>query len=288
MSSLLLTNQVLTILSYILSIFGNFRYLIFGKKGPLDDEDPFHLGITPFTANIFFIFIFWLCLYGVQLAYIIQLFYPDSRGTTSLTKITSTSTRLSVSQVVGWHFTSFNILTFLWAFLFSKNHYILSELIVVINFFNILALFAVHKTYKIQRSDYFFLIHLPTSSIPLAWLFYLLFWNGAVMFHFHENLAARILANIFIWNFLFVPVFVLVTIKDWSFGLANSYLMFALGFGQLGIKVFALQWIFAFIISAVLFFFSVVVATGSTLANIGDGDEHVPGTNTENAPLLPS
>ena len=108
------------------------------------------------------------------------------------------------------------------------------------------------------------------------------------MVHAHENLAARILANIFIWSFLFVPVVVLIYIKDWSFGLANSYLMFALGFGQLGIKVFALQWIFAFIISGILFFFSIVIATGSTLANIVEEPEQVPGVNNENAPLLPS
>ena len=40
--------------------------------------------------------------------------------------------------------------------------------------------------------------------MPLSWVMFALFWNGAVMFHIHK-LFGRILANVFIWDFLLVP-----------------------------------------------------------------------------------
>ena len=42
-------------------------------------------------------------------------------------------------------------------------------------------------------------------------------------------------------SFLFQGV--LLLFNDWAIGFTNAYLMFALAFGQLSTKVFALQWI---------------------------------------------
>ena len=51
-------------------------------------------------------------------------------------------------------------------------------------------------------------------------------------------------------SFLFRGV--LLLFNDWAIGFTNAYLMFALAFGQLSTKVFALQWIFAFVIAGIL------------------------------------
>lgn len=77
--------------------------------------------------------------------------------------------------------------------------------------------------------------------------------------------------------FLFVPGFFLVVFNDWGVGLSSSALVFSLGMGQLFTKLFALQWIFAFVISGLLLVLSVIVAlTGSLSKN----------ASSEGAPLL--
>ncbi|KAG7854323.1 hypothetical protein KL939_005071 [Ogataea angusta] len=107
---------------------------------------------------------------------------------------------------------------------------------------------------------------------------YAIFWNGACLFHSHnKSLMARILANVLVWEFLVVPLAILVFYQDWSIGLSTSLLMLGLGFGQLFTKVVALQWLFAFIIAAVNFVVSVVIMFGSGLRTVN---------REEQAPLL--
>lgn len=150
----------------------------------------------------------------------------------------------------------------------------------MLNFVNIVALYFEHKTYAIKPLSTWFLIHWPTAAFPMVWLLYAIFWNGAVLFHVHK-LAGRILANILIWVFLLIPTFFLVTFNDYATGIGASILMFGLGLGQLFTKLFALQWIFAFVISGVLLVLSILAAaTGTVIVQTETT------TASEGAPLL--
>lgn len=88
-----------------------------------------------------------------------------------------------------------------------------------------------------------------------------IFWNGAVLFHVHK-LLGRIVANVLVWLLFFIPAAFVVVFNDWGIGITSSVLTFGLGLGQLFTKAFALQWIFGFIISGLLFVLTVVVASG--------------------------
>lgn len=247
------TYKAVTIITLFLSIYGSLKY-----TGVPEGD----LAYTPFSGSKFLLFIYWGVLYLWQIIYTAQIFFPDEY-------------RLSVISLVGWHFPIFNVLVYIWSELFTSGHYILSEIILVINFFNLLSLYFVHKTFTVRPLLNWFLIHVPLTAMPLSWVMYAIFWNGAVMLHIHK-LFGRILANVFIWDFLLVPGVFLLLFNDWAIGFSNAYLMFALAFGQLATKVFALQWIFAFIIAGILTVWSFVsFAVGGLREEIG-----------ENAPLL--
>jgi hypothetical protein len=160
---------------------------------------------------------------------------------------------------------------------FAHGHYILSELVLIANFVNIWGLYTSQKPWKIRNLSQIFLIHMPVAALPFSWLFFAIFWNGAVIVG-SQSLAARIVANVFIWNFLLVPTFFLAIYRDWSIGLSSSALMLGLGLGQLFTKVFALQWIFAFAISGFLFLASIAVLSANLTSDNG--------SSTENAPLI--
>lgn len=98
-----------------------------------------------------------------------------------------------------------------------------------------------------------------------------------MLFHVHK-FVGRVIANITIWMFLFVPGFFLAVFNDWAVGLSSSALMFSLGVGQVITKAFALQWIFAFVIASVLLVLSLIVAVTGSLTK--------KSTDTESAPLL--
>lgn len=258
-------NFVITLATLVLSFFGSFRYLIFSGKN-LNQDDPFNVGLTPFTGNLFIIFLYWIVLYSLQTVYVFQYLYPDTA-----------EARSKISAVVTPHFAAFNVLTFLWSWLFARSHYFLSELVVIVNFLNVLSLIFVHKTYAVKHLSTYFTVHIPTVSLPFSWLLYLLFWNGAALFRASSGFFARILANIFIWNFLAVPLLFLVFYNDYAIGFSSSVLLFGLGLGQLFTKAFALQWIFAFTISGLLFFFSIITALGLNKSKQ---------TDEETAPLI--
>lgn len=138
-----------------------------------------------------------------------------------------------------------------------------------------MGLYFSHKTFTLRPVGNWLLIHAPLVALPFSWLLYVLFWNGAVWLHIHKTWG-RIVANVFIWDFLLVPGLFLLIFNDWAIGFSSSYLMFALAFGQLATKVFALQWIFAFVIAGIL----VVWSAGSMI--IGG----VRQASGESAPLL--
>ncbi|CDR37610.1 CYFA0S01e13256g1_1 [Cyberlindnera fabianii] len=282
--------KYLSVITLVLSLYGNIRYMA-GRAGH-DIGDPekdpyFRVGFTPFTANILVVLIFWGFLHLLQISFVTQYFFAEETSqhtetssnpvNAALGGVTS-SAHAKVAEKVGVHFNLFNFLHFLWLLLFVSGHYILAELVIIVNLFNIVGLYTSHKTYKDGSIASNLLIHIPVAAFPFSWLMYALFWNGAVVFN-SQSLVARIIANIFIWDFLFVPIFFLAIYRDWAFGFGSAVLLLGLGLGQLFTKVFALQWIFAFVISGVLFLSSVAVLSVS-IRNTGTS------TDSENAPLI--
>lgn len=251
----LLSHKIATIVSWLLAVYASFRYFV--GINPFDDRNPYYVSETPFSSNIVVTMTYWGLLFILQVLFVTQIFVPTVDNASGLTD------RLEVTKLIAWHFSAFNLGVFIWTLLFVHNHYFWSEVVLVFNFVNILLLYFEHKTYSIRPLSSWVMIHLPTAAFPFSWLFYALFWNGAVLLHIHK-LVGRIFSNILIWMFLFVPGFFLVAFNDYAIGISSSILMFGLGLGQLFTKVFALQWIFAFVISGLLFIMSIVGAiTGS-------------------------
>ncbi|EGW32436.1 uncharacterized protein SPAPADRAFT_61504 [Spathaspora passalidarum NRRL Y-27907] len=249
------TYQGVTIVTLLFSIYGNLDYYYHSK----------HIA-TPFTASFWMLFAFWVVLYLKQILFTLFTFVQDDD-------------RLRTILDLGWHFPVFNVLIYFWAELFIHKHYFWSEVVLIINLFNVSYLYTKHKSYSIKPITRFGLIHVSVAAMPFSWLLYAVFWNGALMFHVREKLWTRILANIFIWNFLGIGSLLVYAFDDCAVGFSLSYLMFALMVGQLTIKVFALQWIFALAIAVVLF----LVSSGA-LVNRLRGESGQP---SEAAPLLP-
>lgn len=264
-----LTHKVVSVTSLILAIVFN-AYFVLGSHPTLDNRHSFHVRNTAFTANGFFILVFWLILYVWQLAFTFTFYSPRSEIAEQ-------------SKDIGWHFTLFNILQVLWAWLFGTEHYIWSEIVIIINFINLLSLYVSHRPYALRPFSTWALVHIPTTAMPISWASYAIFWNGAVAFH-ATGLAARIVANILIWDLLLVPALFMVLFRDYAIGFATSYIMFGLGVGQLFTKVIALQWIFAFTIAGILFVGAVAVALTPRPATAVDVEE-APRSD-ERAPLL--
>ncbi|GMM33204.1 hypothetical protein DASC09_005290 [Saccharomycopsis crataegensis] len=246
------TTTALTTITLILSAYSTLRYLVFGKA--INENDPFDVGLTPFTGSIIIVFLYWMVMFLFQALFIIRYFVSEERE--------HEDPRQSKAFLASNHFMAFNTITFFWTILFGKGYYFFAELLAIANFLNITSLIIIHKTYITSQFSDYFLIHVSTAALPFSWLLYLIFWNGAAVFRSSTGLIARILANIFIWNFLFVPVLFIVFFGDWAIGLSSSLLMFGLGIGQIATKVFALQWIFAFIISGILALFSLIAFVG--------------------------
>jgi len=96
------------------------------------------------------------------------------------------------------------------------------------------------------------------------------------MVHCHNALVCRILANVAVWGIVPFAGTFLFGYGDWTVGLATSFLTAGLGVGQLFMKAFALQWIFAFTIMAIVF-----LSTLTVMTPLGSRD-----TTGERAPLL--
>jgi len=230
-----------------------------------------HYTHTAFTPNFIFVSIYWITLFILQIGYVWHLFSDNEayvKGAAS----------------IGSHFILFNALQFAWVMLWTRDWIVLSELILIINWFNLVGAYLRHSTTPRW-------VHLAAIALPLTWLEFAIFWNGAVMVNCH-SLACRIVANVAIWSFLCYALFFLLIFKDYTVGFATSFLMAGLGVGQFPIKVLALQWIFAFTIMAVVFILSVIIAIPGifgrdTGLEAGHGHSHtVGGTDRERAPLL--
>jgi len=215
--------------------------------------------VTPFTISPVFVAIYWVVLWVYQMVYVWHLFRSDEVVVNS-------------AAAVGGHFILYNLLHFTWVMLWTHGINFIAEIIVVINFLQLTALYFRHPAAPRM-------IHIAVSALPITFTYFLLFWNGAVMLHCH-SLACRIIANVAIWGIAAFAGFFLLAFKDYYVGFATAFLAAGLGVEQFYSKVIALQWPFAFAVMAITFFASLAVAA-PTITGRAAGD-----TTGERAPLL--
>jgi len=261
------TYRILTILSWLLVTIATIYYTI---HAPHDDVKKRrntiwgHNKPTPFALNVAITSIYWILLWILQVGYVWHLFSKNTEWVTA-------------AASVGSHFILNNLFQFAFVMLYVRGRFIIAEVILVLNFFNLSFLYFRHNTYPR-------FIHIPVVTGPLAWTFVALYWNGAIAAH-ATGLAARILANVAIWGILVYGLFFLVTYKDYTMGFALSILTASLGVRQFFIKIIAFQWIFAFVIMGVLFVATLAIALPSVFGGFRREGAVVP-TDQERAPLL--
>lgn len=217
---------------------------------------------TPFTPDHIFVAIYWVVLFCNQISFIVQLFRDEAAVTAAAS--------------VGSHFILFNLFQFCWIMFWTRTLFFWSELFAALNFLQLVLLYLRNPT--TPR-----LVHVPVAAMPLTWSFFLVLWNGSVMVGCH-SLACRILANIAIWGIAVFAGFFLVVFKDYHVGFATAFLAAGLGVGQFFGKIFALQWIFAFTIMAIVFLFSLAVAVPGIYGR--ETGVEARGGDRERAPLL--
>lgn len=231
------TDFIIAAISWVLCVVSNIRYE-FGRRSPWDHGHQDDVAFTPFTANLPLIAIYWLTTSLIQIAYLGRYFSVTPKNLT-------------------WHFIGSNCLLLFWSYLFARGHYFFSLIVVIANFINLAIAYIVTGSYRIRPLSAWFIVHGAIVALPLQWVFYLVFWNGAVLFH-AKHLLSRVVANILVWDFLLVPGLLVLLFGDYLSGLAAAWISLALAFGQLFTKVFALQWIFSFIVTGCLFVLAIV------------------------------
>jgi len=193
---------------------------------------------SPFGLNALITSIYWIVLLILQGVYIWHLWSANTEWVTSAAN-------------VGSHFIFNNLATFGFIMTWVRGYFWQGELILIANLINQTFLYFRHS--KTPR-----FIHIGAVSGPLSWAFVAIFWNGAAMVHAH-SLAARIVANVFIWSWLGFGLFYLVIFKDYTVGFEIATLALSLSLAQLATHVVALQWEFAIAIAAVLIILSLAV-----------------------------
>ncbi|KAK0712142.1 hypothetical protein B0T21DRAFT_415715 [Apiosordaria backusii] len=265
------TYKVLTLLTWLLSVVTTVYY---DTHAPTDGRYPggsiWHQNYhhySGFTQNAVITSIYFVVLFIFQLIYISHLFSSDP-------------TTVNAAASVGSHFILNNLLHFAWVMLFVRSHFVWSEIVLIINFFNLSSLYFRHAAYTK-------FIHAGAVSWPLAWTFVAIYWNGAIMVPHQNSLVARIFANVFIWSLLGYGLFFIVLYKDYTMGFALSVLSASLGVAQFFRQIIAFQWIFAFTIMSVLFVATVLIAVPAwTGREDFFGSRREPVGDAERAPLL--
>lgn len=264
-----ITYKILTTVTWLLSIVVSFYYTfhkphdgVWFRRRIWGQNDAYY---TAFRMNHIIASIYWLVLFILQGGYIAHLFSGNVE-------------RVNSACSVGSHFILNNLFHFAFVMLFVRSLFGWAELFIILNFINLTSGYFRHPGYAR-------FIHLPVVSGPLAWTFVAIYWNGAIMVPHPESLVARIFGNIFIWSILAYGLFFIIVYKDYTMGFNLSVLSAAIGVSQFFRQVIAFQWIFAFVIMAVLFIATVVVAVpaatgrGTKTVGVRDGD-------AERAPLL--
>lgn len=270
--------QFLNISTWLINVVTNVLYSTVLRPTIRHVSDK-HL--TPFTTNSLFTGIFWIFLWLLQLGFLTTHWSRDN------------GLRETNVGTVYSRFAIFNILQFGWALLWVHHHFALSEIVLILNFLNILQVYLRlgHKLGPLTRERFLRLVFIeaPVARLTLAVLFIDILHNGAVAFHVHGT-AGRLLANIFIWIILVVGGGVVVWFRDWVFGLAIAYHTLSLAIEQLAIKVIALQWIFAFVISGTVALLSILVLIPQTRRTVEDvaaaTESHVDNAADETSRLL--
>ncbi|KIW06024.1 uncharacterized protein PV09_03203 [Verruconis gallopava] len=222
---------------------------------------------TPFALNAIIVSIYWIVLYILQIPYIASLYSADLASETLTTACNLAST-----------FTYHNLLQFGFIHLWCRSYFGWALLLQIVNFFNLtFAYFKYPKTTK--------LTHIAVVAAPLAWTFVSLYWTGAVAVH-AKHLAARIVANVFVWTWLVYGYFYLIVFKDWALGFSLSVLSAALGVAQFLTVIVAVQWIEAFIIMALLFLGSLAIAVPGIFGKDPFKRADGAGGDREREPLL--
>lgn len=275
--------RTLTILTWLLSFIPTIYYTY---HTPHDNATPGHhyghrhttfgqsdVHPTPFTIDHVFVSIYWIVMFVGQVGYVWHLFSDNDVW-------------VRAACSVGPHFILFNILNFAHIMLWTRAHFILSEVALVLNFLQLTCLYFRHSlpsrggattshtsthTHISPHTEPEYVsvatipsIHIPTVSMPLVWTYFAIFWNGAAMVHCHNQLVCRVLANVAIWGIVPFALTFLFGYGDWTVGIETAFLTAGLGVGQFFMKMFALQWIFAFTIMAI-----VVLATLTLIAPTG-------------------
>ncbi|KAK5660542.1 hypothetical protein OQA88_13091 [Cercophora sp. LCS_1] len=264
------TYKVLTVLSWILSLVVTVYYAFdshwTGTHHRRTIWDQNYLHYSGFTQNQIITSLYWLGLFILQIGYVAHLF-------------SSKVETVNAACAVGSHFILHNILHSAWVLLFVGGHFIISELFLIANFFNLSTLYFRHNAYP--RA-----IHFPVVSGPLAWTFVAIYWNGAIMVPWQNTLVMRIFANIFIWSILGYGMFFILAFKDYTMGFALSVLSASLGVAQFHRQIVAFQWIFAFTIMATLFVFTTIVAVPTWTGKELPWGRRQTNADAERAPLL--
>ena len=263
--------KLLTILTWLLALVSTVYYSIHRphdghlRRGNIWDQNwAFPSG---FTLNSVIVEVYGIVIFVLQAGYIGHLFSSNLEHVNS-------------ACAVGSHFILNNLLLFGWVMLFVRSHFVWSELLLIVNFFNLSSLYFRHNAYPR-------FIHTPAVSGPLAWTFIAIYWNGAIAVHAPNSLIARIFANIFVWSLFVYGEFFIITYKDYTMGFALSVLTAALGVAQFERQFIAFQWIFAFTIMGLLFVSTVVIALPSAWGReVSFGRREPPAVDSEQAPLL--
>ncbi|KAF2877289.1 hypothetical protein BDV95DRAFT_601698 [Massariosphaeria phaeospora] len=232
-------------------------HTIFGQNAP-----------TPFAQNSIITSLYWLALFLLQPFYLAALYRSSNPAW------------LHPALNLASHYIAHNLLLFGFLHLWTRSHFWLAELLLVLNFANLSIAYFRHSTSPR-------VLHVGVLAGPLAWTFVGLYWVGARAVG-SDALPARIVANVFIWGYLAYGVFFLVAFKDYTMGFALSVLSFSTGVGQFltNIPILHIQWIFAFTIGALLFTLSVLVGVPSLLGRDPVARGAVVDQDRERAPLL--
>lgn len=266
----ILTYKILTLVTWLLSVIVSVYYVLNEPKDGFTIRrriwDQNNLYRTAFTMSPVLGDIYWVVLFILQFGYITHLFSRKQEV-------------VNWAASVGSHFILNNLFHFAFVMLFVRSHFIWAEIILILNFINLSILYFRHNT-----SPRF--IHTPVASGPLAWTFVAIYWNGALMVYHPHNLVARIFGNIFIWSILAYGSFFIVAFKDYTMGFALSVLSAAIGVAQFEHQVIALQWIFAFVIMAILFLATIVIAVPAWTGRDHLWRRSEAPADAERAPLL--
>ncbi|KAG7192846.1 uncharacterized protein KQ657_001303 [Scheffersomyces spartinae] len=226
-SNELIKHKVVGAIATILSIYGIFFL------------HPFHAGhFTPFSMNHVVYIVYWVLFFLNQVGFLV---FANEANSYVLT-----------------HLISFGILNFIWSYFYSGHHYIVSEIILLISLVNSLVYYFSVNKYEDKVSLEGYLVR-----FAISWLFYAVFWNGSSIWgHFNDRLWFRILCNITIWDFLIIPGLFILLLNDYLVGTDTCILVFGIALKQLTHKVFALQWIFAFVVLGLLALLTVASIAG--------------------------